>query len=87
MLNGKMIITNQQGLHARPASLFTKKCASFNSKIRIIANGKSYDAKSILQILSAGISCGTEIELSCEGADEEIAFEQISEMLREGLPE
>ena len=47
-------ITNESGLHARPATAFTQLAAKFASKLTIAANGKTADAKSILTVLTLG---------------------------------
>lgn len=64
-------ITNPTGLHARPAAQFVQKAASFRSKVMIIANNKTADAKSILAVMSMGLSFGTEIAVTADGEDEE----------------
>jgi len=47
-------ITNESGLHARPATAFTQLAAKYASKVTIAANGKTADAKSILTVLTLG---------------------------------
>ena len=48
-------------------------------------NGNSYDAKSVMFLMSACIKCGSEIELVCEGPDEEKALAEISEFIESGM--
>ena len=75
------IIRGACGLHARPALRFVDLAKKFESKIIIEKENKRIDAKSVVSVLSAGISDGTTIHLSAEGPDEEEAMCQISEFL------
>lgn len=79
MKKEKVILENETGLHARPASELAKIASKFKSEINITANGKKVNAKSILGIMSAGIKAKTEIEIECEGEDEDEAINQIIE--------
>ena len=51
-----LIIENKTGLHARPASMFVQEANKFSSKIKLTAKGKTVDAKSILMIMSLGLT-------------------------------
>ena len=65
-----LIIENKTGLHARPASIcLYRKLTNISSKIKITAKGKTVDAKSILMIMSLGLTQGTELTISAEGDD------------------
>ncbi|MBQ9487206.1 MAG: HPr family phosphocarrier protein, partial [Selenomonadaceae bacterium] len=61
---GNIVILNRTGIHARPASVFVQTASKFKSKVQIKAKGKTVDAKSILMIMSMGLTKGTEITLS-----------------------
>ncbi len=87
MVSQKIVITNPQGLHMRPAGVFAKGMAKFASDVTINFNGKSTNGKSLLNIIGAGIKNGSEIELVCEGADEEEALKTAIEMIESGLGE
>ena len=63
------IILNKTGIHARPASVFVQTASKFRSKVQIKAKGKTVDAKSILMIMSMGLTRGTEITIRAEGSD------------------
>ncbi|HOO75943.1 MAG TPA: HPr family phosphocarrier protein [Tepiditoga sp.] len=76
-----LVIKNKTGLHARPAALFSQKASSFASDIKIEANGKSINAKSILSVLSLGITQGTEIKLTAEGPDGSQALDALAELI------
>ncbi len=87
MVSEKIMITSKLGLHARPASNFVKECTKFNSEIKVLKGTKVCNGKSMLSILSACIKCGEEIELICEGPDEEQAIKAITQAVAEGLGE
>lgn len=77
MVKDKITLKNETGLHARPASELAKLAGSFASTIKLYVNDKIIDAKSILAIMSAGIKYNTEIEIECDGEDEEKALAEI----------
>ena len=75
-------ITNKEGLHARPASLFVKEAAKYASKITIAKHeGKEGNAKSILSVLSMGVDSGSTIDIICEGEDEKEAVKALQELI------
>ena len=79
MKKEKIVLQNETGLHARPAGELVKIASTFKSNINLTANGKTVNAKSILAIMSLGIKSNTEIEIECDGEDENIAIEKIVE--------
>ena len=86
----QVVVRNPSGLHARPAALFVRTAGKFGSKITIgnASAGKGpVDAKSILSVLTLGVSSGTEIEVSAEGDDAEAALAAIREAVESGLGE
>jgi len=87
MYEQRIVVTNKSGLHARPANLFTKTAATFQSKISVAKGDKSADAKSILKVLSLGINAGTELIISADGPDERQAVAALIELIEAGLGE
>lgn len=85
MVSKSITIKNEQGMHMRPASLISQMAAPFESSICIKFNGNSYDCKSIMLLMSAGLKCGSEIELVCDGSDEEKALADISAFIEAGM--
>ena len=79
---GKVVITEPLGLHLRPAGLFCEESLKFTSKIQIRKGDSLLNAKSVLGILAARVSCGDEIELICEGEDEQQAFDHLCAFLQ-----
>ena len=68
-------------LHARPAGLFVREAARFNSNITAGANGKRANAKSILEVLSLGATAGTELAISATGEDAREAVERLAALV------
>lgn len=79
MFAKKVTVANETGLHARPASMVTKFCKQYKEQeIRLVGNGKETDPKSIIQLLSAGLVKGTEIEVQVTGDNEEAVCNEIA---------
>lgn len=77
MKTEKVVLKNETGLHARPASELTKLASKFKCDIKIKAEEKEINPKSILSIMSAGVKVNTELEIICDGEDEEIAITEL----------
>lgn len=82
-----IIITNETGLHARPASKFVQKAGSFKSDVTLIYGEKEVNAKSIMGVLSLGVSQGKEITIKCDGEDAETAVEELVIFLEKQMKE
>ncbi len=76
-------ITDPVGLHARPASITVSAASKFDSEIKIEANGKSGNLKSIMNIMALGVKQGDEITISAEGADADAAVAEIEKIMKE----
>lgn len=70
-------ITDEVGLHARPAGLLVKEVKSMTSAVTLRAKGKSADAKKIIAVLSLGVKKGEEVEVSIEGETEAVDCEAL----------
>jgi len=77
----KMIVKNQQGLHARPAALFVQLANKFDSSITVIKDDQKINGKSIMGILMLAAEQGSEIELIVEGEDANEAIEALEEFV------
>jgi phosphotransferase system HPr (HPr) family protein len=82
MISEKVVIINETGLHARPASIFVNMASKFKSELMVQKGEKQVNAKSILAVLSLGISKGTEITISAQGPDEEEAVSKLVELIQ-----
>ena len=78
-------ITNEIGLHARPASLLFKLVKSLDSKVTLIKGEKSADATSIFALMGMAIKKGDNIEITAEGGDEEKSMETLEAFFKENL--
>ncbi|MFZ4450593.1 phosphocarrier protein HPr [Salibacterium aidingense] len=78
-------ITNDTGIHARPATQLVNKAGQFSSEITLEYNGKSVNLKSIMGVMSLGVGKDSEVTIRIEGADEEEAAQAIDEVVKEGL--
>lgn len=87
MVSKKVKIINPVGLHARPANNFVKCAASKKSQILIRYKGQEYNGKSIITVLKACISSGSEIEIVADGEDETNALNALVEAVNSGLGE
>ena len=87
MVSQKVTINNPQGLHMRPAGVFAKGMAKFDSDVSFIFFGKATNGMCLLYIFGACIKCGSEVEIQCDGADEEEALKTAIEMIESGLGE
>lgn len=87
MVSQKITIKNEQGLHMRPAGVFAKAMTKFDSEVNIVFNGNKTNGKSLLNIIGACIKCGSEVEIECEGADEQDALKAAIDLIEAGLGE
>ena len=79
------VITDPEGIHARPAGALVKEAAAFTSKITIGKDGKEVDAKRIFGIMGLAAKQGQTIVLKSEGDDEDAAIEKLGTFLKENL--
>ncbi|MBU3143264.1 HPr family phosphocarrier protein [Clostridium sp. CF012] len=77
MYEAEIVLMNEQGLHARPASIVVKKASKFTSHINLIKDGKEYNAKSIINILSMAALKGDKLKIVASGDDEVKAVEEL----------
>jgi len=85
MTEARVTITYSAGLHARPAALFVRKAASFQSSIRLRNlsrdAAREVDAKSILSVMTLGVEQGHEISITAEGSDETAAIDALRALI------
>ena len=89
MVKGKVRIKNPTGLHLRPAGLFCKTAMQFDCRITVLKKTRhvTANAKSVLSVLGSCIKSGDEIEIICEGTDEEDALGTMVQLVEDGLGE
>lgn len=87
MVSRTLTVTNPSGLHLRPAGVLSQTAMKFKSDIIIECGEKRIVAKSVLNVMAAGIKCGTEINVICDGEDEVEALETLAQAIADGLGE
>lgn len=87
MVEKKLTIKNEAGLHMRPAGEFAKIASKCASDVKIVHNEKAINPKSVLNIMAAGIKCGDEITIQCDGASEAEDLKVLVEAVENGLGE
>ncbi|MBE6763009.1 MAG: HPr family phosphocarrier protein [Ruminococcaceae bacterium] len=80
-----VMVQNQVGLHARPATFFIQKANEFKASIWVEKEERRVNAKSLLGVLSLGIVGGTDIRVIADGADEEDAVEALVALVQSGF--
>ena len=87
MLKRDVTITNNIGLHARPATFFIQKANEFKSSIWVEKEERRANAKSLLGVLSLGIMGGTQIRIIAGGTDEQEAVDALAKLVESGFAE
>ena len=85
MVSQKVLISNPAGLHLHPAGELCKTASSFESRVTFLFNESVSNAKSVLSVLGACVKSGDEIEMICEGEDEEAALKAVVDVLTNGF--
>lgn len=85
MKNFSYVITDEIGIHARPAGLLVKEAKKYASKVVIKANGKSAEATRLMAVMGMGVKCGQTVEVEVTGDDEDTAFEGMKAFFEENL--
>ncbi|MCF2653104.1 HPr family phosphocarrier protein [Anaeromassilibacillus senegalensis] len=83
----EVMVQNQVGLHARPATFFIQKANEFKSSIWVEKEERRVNAKSLLGVLSLGIVGGTMIDIIADGSDEQEAVDSLVALVESGFAE
>lgn len=87
MFSKEVVVQNQVGLHARPATFFIQRANEFKSSVWIEKDDRKVNAKSLLGVLSLGITRGTKINVLADGADEQEAVAVLVELVDSNFAE
>ena len=87
MQQATVLVRHDAGLHARPAAQFVKLAKQFKSSINVSSKGKTVNAKSIVFLLTLGVSKDTMIELTADGEDEQEAVAALVKLVESNFPE
>ena len=86
MLKFNYIITNKEGVHARPAGIIIKKASEFNSLVELFAKGQTVSLKGgIFALMGLGLRAGDELDLTFKGDDEQVAYDAVTALIKELL--
>lgn len=77
-----VLVIDPVGLHARPATVAVNAASKFKCDVKVSFKGRSVNMKSIMGVMSLGIPTQSEVNISCEGEDEDTAITTIEEILR-----
>ena len=81
----KYVVTDNEGIHARPAGELVKLVKGFQSSVTLEKEGKSVDCRKLLALMGLGVKKGHEVTFTFEGEDEEAACEAVSKFMQENL--
>ena len=87
MVSQKVVIKNLTGLDIHPTSILCMEAMKFKSRITFTHKGDTANAKSVLSVLGACVKSGAELELFCDGEDEEAALKALVAAIENGLGE
>lgn len=87
MISTKITIINKLGLHARAAAKLISVTTAFKSQIRVGVNGRMVDGKSIMSVMMLAAAKGSELDLECNGEDEQAAHDAIVAVINDRFGE
>ncbi len=87
MVSAKTKIINPMGMHMRPAQLFIKELTPYQCDVTILFGDKQINGKSIMNLMAACLKQGSEIEIQCDGPDEQAALDAAVKLIEAGLGE
>ena len=85
VLKQKVTVKNQTGLHLRPPGILCRTAMLYKYHISLKHGDTTANAKSVLSVLGAGVKTGDELEITCEGMDEQEAMEAMVKLFESGL--
>lgn len=87
MVKKMVTVRNLAGLHLRPAGALCQIAMEFSCRVEFRHNNVTSNAKSVLSVLGSGVQCGDELEIICDGTDEEAALQAVVSGIENGLGE
>ena len=81
----EFVVTDPQGIHARPAGLLVKEAKKFESNISVFKGARKGDLKKIFTVMALGVKQGETIKVQVEGEDEEQAASTVEAFLKENF--
>ncbi|HJN83632.1 MAG: HPr family phosphocarrier protein [Verrucomicrobiota bacterium] len=83
----EMVVQNQLGLHARPASMFVKMATRFKSEILVVKEGEEVNGKSIMGLMMLAAGPGTTLTVTAEGSDAVEALSELEQLVHRNFEE
>jgi phosphocarrier protein HPr len=83
MLERDVTLDNEVGLHARPAAVFSKAAARFDSSVTVVKSGTEANAKSVLSVLQLDVLKGDTVTIRAEGQDEQEALAELVKLVED----
>lgn len=81
MITKEIVINIPNGLEARPVALLVQVASQYECSIHVVSEEKRVNAKSIMGMMSLGISAGETVTVTADGPDEKLAIENIEKYL------
>ncbi|AQU79586.1 MULTISPECIES: phosphocarrier protein HPr [Planococcus] len=81
MVSQQFTITDELGIHARPATILVNVANKFEADVKLVYNQKTVNLKSILGVMSLGIAFGSEFDIKADGSDEQKALNELEKTL------
>ena len=85
MIEFEYKITDEIGLHARPAGMLVKEAKKYSCSVTLCANGKESDATRLMSVMAMCVKCGTLVKVRIEGKDEQICAEELKSFFEKNL--
>jgi phosphotransferase system HPr (HPr) family protein len=87
MIEKSVKVINRLGMHARPSAMFVTHASRFKSEVFIEKDGLKVNGKSIMGVMMLAAEKGATLIISAEGEDEQVAVDDLTELIRSGFGE
>ncbi|MEW6647725.1 MAG: HPr family phosphocarrier protein [Pseudomonadota bacterium] len=87
MLSKELTIINRLGLHARAAAKFVNVASACASNVQIARNGRSVNGKSIMGVMMLAAGCGSTVQITVDGSDEQEALARLEQLIADRFGE
>jgi len=82
-----LTLSNQYGLHARPAAMFVKIASRYDAEVTVEKDGNKVSGKSILGLMTIEASCGSTLRITASGADAERVLAELEDLIQRKFDE
>ncbi len=83
MITKSVMVSSSVGLHARPASVFSKTAKTFECKVKVKHGERTVNGKSAIHLITLNAKFGTTVDIIADGIDESEAIEALSKVLED----